>query len=72
MNDGMADLIAARVALAEHAMRQSLSQILYSDGHKEPPPTPPTHWQRFKHRAAMYRQRCTDAWLVLTGKAYIE
>lgn len=69
MNDGMADLIAARVAIAEHAMRQSLSQILYSDGPKEPPPT---RWQRFKRRAAMYRQRCTDAWLVLTGKAYIE
>lgn len=67
MSDFNTDLIDATIGNRTAEMNRQMNIGLYGDNCP-----PPARMQRIKRRIALYRNRVSDAWLVLMGEAHIE
>jgi hypothetical protein len=68
MPSGMFDLLETRMNESVEQMVKNLNISLYSDGEA----TPPTRRQMFRWKWRKRWERVRNAWLVLTGQAYID
>jgi hypothetical protein len=67
MNELIATTLKNRVSVTAEQLMLNMNMIMYADA-----PSPPPSWhERAMRRMSMYRNRITDAWLVLTGRADI-